>query len=61
MIWEYQDKNVYKYTSGMTQNFAEASKHQATVRKAGFKDAFIVAFNNDQRITIDEAKRLLGK
>ena len=60
-IFEYQDKGMFKYTTGMFTNFAEALKFQGLVRKAGFSDAFIIGFNNDKRISVDEAKKILGK
>jgi hypothetical protein len=45
----------------MFTNFAEALKFQGLVRKAGFSDAFVIGFNNDKRISVDEAKKILGK
>lgn len=60
-VWEYEDKGKYKYTSGKTTDFSEAGKLQSTVRKAGFADAFIVAFRNDERISIEDARKLLNK
>ena len=60
-IFEYSDKGMYKYTTGMFDNFAEALKFQGMVRKAGFADAFVVGLNGNKRITVDEAKKALGK
>jgi len=55
----YKYKGMYRYTSGETQNFDEAVRLQAKVRKAGFKDAFIVAFYQGERIDIKKAKEML--
>ncbi len=60
-IFEYQDKGLYKYTTGMFSTFAEALKFQGLVRKAGFSDAFVIGFSNGKRISVDEAKKILGK
>jgi len=37
----------------------EAMAKQEELRKAGYPEAFVVAFNNNTRITIDIAKKLL--
>jgi len=58
-IWYYQTGALFKYTIGKTTSFEEATDLQAVVRENGFKDAFIVAFENDQRISIDLAKQKL--
>lgn len=57
----YLQKGVYRYTTGNFKNVKDAVKLQKEVREAGFKDAFIVAFNNGERISLQEAKELLGQ
>lgn len=59
-IKTYIYKGMYRYTCGDTSNYSEAIDLQNRVRKLGFKDAFIIAFYNGERISIDEAKKLLG-
>ena len=55
----YKVATTYKYTSGNFPNMTEASAHQTILRENGFKDCFIVAFKNGERIDVNEAKRLL--
>ena len=55
----YLQKGVYRYTTGSFKSAKEAVKLQKEVREMGFKDAFIVAFNNGERISLQEAKELL--
>lgn len=55
----YKVKTTYKYTSGNFISMSEASVHQTLLRENGFKDCFIVAFKNGERIDVNEAKRLL--
>lgn len=55
----YKVKTTYKYTSGSFATMAEAVTHQGVLRENGFKDCFVVAFKNGERIDIAEAKRLL--
>ncbi|NOR87042.1 MAG: hypothetical protein GQ527_05485 [Bacteroidales bacterium] len=50
---------MYRYTAGKTLIYQEAIQLQSQVRKAGFKDAFIVAFLEGKRISIKEAKELI--
>ena len=57
----YKVKTTYKYTSGNFPTMNEASTHQALLRENGFKDCFVVAFKNGERIDVNEAKRLLEK
>lgn len=54
----YFHNGLYKYTSGSFNSFNQAVAHQSKMRKAGFADAFVIAFNNGNRITIDEAHKL---
>lgn len=54
----YQHNGMYKYTSGHFATIDLATVHQGEVRKAGFSDAFVVAFLEGKRITLDEARRI---
>jgi N-acetylmuramoyl-L-alanine amidase len=56
----YKMGNVFKYVSGEYSSVADAAKHQAVLKEKGFKDAFIVAFKNGNRIDLNEAKLLAG-
>lgn len=59
-VEEYFHEGLYKYTSGMEPTFEAAVALQNQIRRAGFKDAFVVAFKNNQRIPIAEARRIAG-
>jgi N-acetylmuramoyl-L-alanine amidase len=54
------DKN-YKYLSGNFKNLNEATEKQNFWRKNGFKDAFVVAYNHNERIDVSKALEILGK
>jgi len=58
-VWQYQQGGLYKYTVGGTQDFEEITKLQGELRDLGFKGAFVVAFNNGQRIKVSEAREML--
>jgi N-acetylmuramoyl-L-alanine amidase len=51
----------YKYTSGEFSTVEEASQLRKELVAKGYKDAFIVAFKGNDRITNEEAKKLTGK
>jgi len=55
----YFHQGQFKYTSGVFSTLQQAVAHQARVRRAGFSDAFVVAFKNNVRISTNEALRLL--
>ncbi len=57
-IKTYFYKGMYRYTSGDTPNYVEALNIQNQLRKMGFKDAFIIALFNGERISIEEGKKL---
>jgi N-acetylmuramoyl-L-alanine amidase len=57
-IGVYFHNGLYKYTSGKFSNLDDAIRHQAVMRNQGHKDAFVVAFNNGERISVDEARRI---
>ena len=52
---------VYRYTTGRFATAREAVNLQKEVRAKGFGDAFVVAFYNGERITLQKAKELLEK
>ena len=57
----YRQKNIICYTTGRFATVREASEHQKAVREKGFSDAFVVAFQGSERITMQQAKELSGK
>jgi len=61
-IWEYRQKGLYKYTTGNFRTYDEALKHQKFIReKKKYKDAFIVCFLKDERISLDKALEMTKK
>ncbi len=57
-IWYYMTGNLIKYTSGKFYHFEDAQTHLNELKNNGYKDAFIVAFKNGERISLEEAKKL---
>jgi len=51
----FQENNYYKYTVGSYSTFAEANKKRKEV-SSRFPDAFVVAFRNSQKISVEVAK-----
>ena len=47
--------NVYKYRVGSTASYSDACQMRDTLRKNGFPDAFVVAFENGLRIPLESA------
>ena len=58
-IDSYNYKGLYRYTSGETSDYSKAIDLQSRIREQGFKDAFIVAFYKNKRISLKEAKAML--
>lgn len=57
----YQQNGLFKYTSGTFNSFKDAEKNKSSVKNAGFKDAFTVAFHKGMRVTIADAKKILNE
>ncbi len=58
-IWEYRQDGLYKYTAGTFENdFKSANEFKNEMRENGFPHAFVVAFQNGERISIDQAIKL---
>jgi N-acetylmuramoyl-L-alanine amidase len=60
-VEEYVHNGIYKYLSGTTDSYAEAKVIRDKVIEFGFKDAFIVAFEDNQRIDLAKAVTLIQK
>lgn len=58
---KYFQDGLYKYTSGCAATMEEAKIIQNTLKGLGYKDAFIIAFNNKVRISNAEAQKLLNQ
>ena len=56
----YVQNGVYKYTCGNFNTLNEAITYQHIVQNKGFKDAFVVAFLNEERISPTEALKFSG-
>jgi N-acetylmuramoyl-L-alanine amidase len=57
----YNENGQYKYTTGNFTSFDDAVVLKEEMRKKGFKDAFIVAFLDEKKISLKEARELEGK
>ena len=55
------NQGLFKYTAGKASNPEALSGLVRRVKNKGFTDAFIVAFNGKERITIAEAKKLISE
>jgi len=55
----YQHKGLYKYVVGEFKDIAAAYEYLEDVEVLGFKDAFIIAFNKDERIDVKDAIKIL--
>ena len=57
---EKLENGITRYTVGIFYEIESARNARGQVRNLGYNDAFIVAFNNGKRISINQALRLLG-
>lgn len=60
-VKKYYHGNLYKYTVGNESNLKDANQLLIKMQEKGFKDAFVVAFLNEERIPPSEAVKLLNK
>jgi N-acetylmuramoyl-L-alanine amidase len=61
-VKEYKQDNLYKYTIGDFKNdFKAANNYKNELRQKGFSNAFVVAFQNGERISLEKAIKLAEK
>ena len=53
--------NLYRYSTGTFQSVEEASVKKDQIVKIGISDAFVTAYYNGERITIEQAMAILSK
>lgn len=60
-VSEHSDNGMYKYLWGTAHTYEEAKELQKSVRKTGYKGAFVVAFDQqNKRISLEEALQSLN-
>lgn len=61
-VREYKQDNLYKYTVGDFENdLKSANAYKNEMRNGGFPHAFVVAFQNGERINLEKAIKLAQK
>jgi len=53
----YKHNGLFKYTSGNFVSKEEAMQYQSKMRRNGYADAFVVAFIDGKRATVEEAEK----
>jgi N-acetylmuramoyl-L-alanine amidase len=61
-VFEYQQDRLYKYTIGeFVGDFNAANTYKNELRQKEFPNAFVVAFQNGERISLEKAVKLAEK
>ena len=61
-VYEYFQDNLYKYYTGIFVKDLEAAKlHKASMQEKGFSSAFVIAFSQGERVSIEKAIKLAEK
>jgi len=61
-VKEYTQDNLYKYYTGkFVKDLDGAKKHKVVMQEKGFSSAFVIAFSNGERISIEKAIKLAEK
>lgn len=53
-----KDGSYYKYMCGTNSSYSGAKEELSKVKELGYNDAFLVAYQNNKRISISEARRI---
>ncbi len=56
-VYEYTEGSYYKYTIGSATTLEEINKQMVSVKKE-IKDCFVVAFENNKKISLSKAKQI---
>ena len=60
-LYTEKTSNGYlRYTTGIYKDYSSADTRKETVRVQGIKDAYVIAYNKNQRITVAKAKEVEG-
>jgi N-acetylmuramoyl-L-alanine amidase len=59
-VWEYQHNHLYKHTTGKTSDYSKILELYKNL-KSQYDGCFIVAFENNKRISVREALDILNK
>jgi len=51
-IIENQYNGLYRYSTGSFRSYSEAESYARTLQSRGIYDAFVVAYSNNERVTI---------
>jgi N-acetylmuramoyl-L-alanine amidase len=57
----YFHDGLYKYTLGNESSMEDALKIQKQLQEKGYKDSFVVAFKNNERITAQQAMQFINQ
>jgi N-acetylmuramoyl-L-alanine amidase len=61
-VHEYFQDNLYKYYTGIfVKDLEGAKKHKSSMQEKGFSSAFVIAFSEGARISIEKALKLAEK
>jgi len=60
-IFMYNDSGLWKYTAGSFNDINSASDYKNKIKSKGFNDAFVVVFENNERISLAKAKEIESK
>ena len=54
-VWMFQESNLYKYTTGLANNYETISKQLQEVKKK-VPDCFVIAFKNGERVAVSSVR-----
>ncbi len=61
VMGERTGKGITRYTVGLFKSFSQADRAKEEIRSMGYRDAFVVAFRDGERISPTRARELLSE